>query len=347
MSLTLGVSAACRVLGLPRSQLYARAQPVPPLRRTDAAHSPLSSRRGLSPDERVAVLTTLNSVRFQDSAPREVYGTLLTEGLYLCHWRTMYRVLGEQDQVREQRDQLRHPTYHKPQLLAQAPRRVWTWDITRLLSGSKWAYFYLYVLLDIFSRFVVGWMVAEIDAASRGELDRCSLTWREEPSVCVVAAAHGYPGKVRTGDVITGIAEAEAAGATVFHAGTRQCSDGTETSGGRVLGVTASSANLPEAIDHAHDRLGDGHDSAGVAGGNEALGLAVTDQPGGHPHAGVALGAQRLGGVVVHGDDVAGMDNADGELAPAVVFGELRLEDVLLTHEQDVDILLLCGPDRT
>lgn len=94
-----------------------------------------------------------------------------------------------------------------------------------------------------------------IDAASRGELDRCSLTWREEPSVCVVAAAHGYPGKVRTGDVITGIAEAEAAGATVFHAGTRQCSDGTETSGGRVLGVTASSANLPEAITRAYSAL--------------------------------------------------------------------------------------------
>jgi putative transposase len=200
LSLTLGVSAACRVLGLPRSQLYARAQPVPPLRRTDAAHASLSSRRGLSPDERGAVLSTLNSVRFQDSAPREVYGTLLTEGLYLCHWRTMYRVLGEQDQVRERRDQLRHPTYHKPQLLAQAPRRVWTWDITRLLSSSKWAYFYLYVLLDIFSRFVVGWMVAEQESAAQAQHFISSTCARHAipPGQLIIHADRGSPMTAKT-----------------------------------------------------------------------------------------------------------------------------------------------------
>jgi hypothetical protein len=122
---------------------------------------------GLSEAEREAVLAILNGPRFADSTPREAYGTLLTEGLYMCHWRTMYRILGQFHQVRERRDQLRHPAYHKPQLLAQAPNQVWSWDITRLLSFSKWAYFYLYVILDIFSRFVVGWMVADVASRCR------------------------------------------------------------------------------------------------------------------------------------------------------------------------------------
>jgi putative transposase len=164
LSLTLGVSEACRVLGLPRSQMYPRA----PQPRGGTGGKPVApSLRGLSPDERMTVLTTLNSPPYQDSTPREVYGALLTQGRYLCHWRTMYRVLEEQEQVRERRDQLRHPAYHKPQLLAQAPNRVWSWDITRLLSGSKWFYFYLYVIIDIFSRFVVGWMVADQESAEQ------------------------------------------------------------------------------------------------------------------------------------------------------------------------------------
>jgi putative transposase len=165
----MGVSEACRVLGLPRSQMYPRPQPAPPAPGADGIHPAVISLRGLSPDERTTVLTTLNSPRFQDSTPREVYGTLLTEGLYLCHWRTMYRILDEHDLVRERRDQLRHPAYHKPQLLAQAPNRVWSWDITRLLSSIKWSYFYLYVIIDIFSRFVVGWMIAEEESALQAQ----------------------------------------------------------------------------------------------------------------------------------------------------------------------------------
>src|SRR5208282_2530483 len=94
-----------------------------------------------------------------DQAPAEVYASLLDEGVYLCSIRTMYRVLAANQEVRERRDQLRHPVYKKPELLAQAPNQVWSWDITKLMGPAKWTYFYLYVIIDIFSRRVVGWCV--------------------------------------------------------------------------------------------------------------------------------------------------------------------------------------------
>lgn len=122
--------------------------------------------RALGQEERLHVRAILNSERFQDLAPRQVYAALLDEGEYWCHWRTMYRILDEHDEVRERRNQLRHPKYHKPQLLATGPNQVWSWDITRLLGPAKWTYYYLYVILDIFSRYVVGWMVAGREAAS-------------------------------------------------------------------------------------------------------------------------------------------------------------------------------------
>jgi putative transposase len=106
------------------------------------------------------VLDVLHADRFVDQAPPEIYATLLDEGTYLCSLRTMYRILEARGEVRERRDQLRHPHYTKPELLATAPNQVWSWDITKLLGPAKWTYFYLYVLLDIFSRYVVGWMLA-------------------------------------------------------------------------------------------------------------------------------------------------------------------------------------------
>ncbi len=112
------------------------------------------------------VRAILNSERFQDLAPRQVYASLLDEGQYLCHWRTMYRILDEHQEVRERRNQLRHPNHQKPELLATGPNQVWSWDITRLLGPVKWTYYYLYVILDIFSRYAVGWMVAKREAAS-------------------------------------------------------------------------------------------------------------------------------------------------------------------------------------
>jgi putative transposase len=106
------------------------------------------------------VLQALNSPRFQDNSPGEVYASLLDEGRYLCSLRTMYRLLAKAGQVRERRNQLRHPVYRKPELLASAPNQVWSWDITQLRGPVKWSSFYLYVILDIFSRYVVGWMIA-------------------------------------------------------------------------------------------------------------------------------------------------------------------------------------------
>jgi putative transposase len=100
-----------------------------------------------------------------DQAPQEVYAALLDEGQYLCSVRTMYRLLEAHQEVKERRDQLRHPVYQKPELLATAPNQVWSWDITKLLGPVKWTYFYLYVVLDIFSRYVVGWMIARRESA--------------------------------------------------------------------------------------------------------------------------------------------------------------------------------------
>lgn len=159
----VGVKRACEALGVPRSSLY-RA------RQADRPPSPRPKpERALSEDERQTVRDVLHSARFVDSAPRQVYATLLDEGLYLCSWRTMYRVLDEYQEVRERRSQLTHPAYSKPELLATAPNQLWSWDITKLLGPAKWMYFYLYVILDVFSRYVVGWMVAEREAASLAE----------------------------------------------------------------------------------------------------------------------------------------------------------------------------------
>ena len=152
---SVGVSKACRVLTVPRSRLYRERRPKRP-----PAPRP-TPKRALSQEEKVEVHQTLNSERFQDCPPREIYATLLDEGIYLCDWRTMYRILGEYGEVQERRNQLQHPVYSKPELLATAPNQVWSWDITKLRGPFPWICYYLYVILDIFSRYVVGWMIAE------------------------------------------------------------------------------------------------------------------------------------------------------------------------------------------
>ena len=111
----------------------------------------------------------LNSPRFEDCAVREVYATLLDEQVYLCSWRTMYRILATADEVRERRDQLRRPTYTKPELLATRPNQLWSWDITKLKGPATWTYYYLYVILDVFSRYAVGWMIMERESADLAE----------------------------------------------------------------------------------------------------------------------------------------------------------------------------------
>ena len=142
----LGIAPTCSALALPRATYYRRRRPqsAPPAR--------LPSPRALSGGERAAVLAVLHEPRFVDLAPAEVYATLLDEEKYLCSERTMYRLLAAHQEVRERRDQLRHPQYAAPELLARRPNELWSWDITKLLGPVKWTYFYLYVMLDVFSR---------------------------------------------------------------------------------------------------------------------------------------------------------------------------------------------------
>ena len=158
----VGKAAACQALDVARASLYRFCQPASLF---DAPQRPAPP-RALGPTERQTVLAQLNSERFVDQAPAQVYATLLDEGQYLCSVRTMYRILDQHDQVRERRNQLSHPAYQKPELLATSPNQVWSWDITKLLGPAKWTYFYLYVILDIFSRYAVGWMVASRESAT-------------------------------------------------------------------------------------------------------------------------------------------------------------------------------------
>jgi len=159
---TVGVLRACQALDVPRSGLYRMRPAANPRPITE----PLASPRALLPTEKAEVRQLLNSDRFQDQTPREVYATLIDEGKYLCSWRTMYRILDENCEVRERRDQLQHPHYVKPELLATQPNQLWSWDITKLLGPAKWTYYYLYNILDVFSRYSVGWLIAERESAS-------------------------------------------------------------------------------------------------------------------------------------------------------------------------------------
>ena len=111
----------------------------------------------------------LHSERFVDQSPAEVHATLLEEQTYLCSPRTMYRILADAGEVRERRDQARHPAYAKPELVATAPNQIWSWDITKLKGPVAYLYFSLYVILDLFSRYVVGWMVAAHESAQLAE----------------------------------------------------------------------------------------------------------------------------------------------------------------------------------
>jgi len=158
----VGTAAACRAMGVARATLYRRRKsPRPQTGNRPKRRQP----RSLDQSERRGVLDLLHSARFVDKAPATVYATLLDEGAYHCSIRTMYRILHDAREVRERRNQLRHPKYKKPELLATAPNQVWSWDITKLLGPAKWTYYYLYVILDIYSRYTVGWMLASRENA--------------------------------------------------------------------------------------------------------------------------------------------------------------------------------------
>jgi len=157
--------AVCAALSVSRASVLrhrAALTAPPPVRKARAPSS-----RALPESERDQVLQHLRETRFADQTPTEIFATLLDEGTYLCSIRTMYRILAAQGEVTERRRQRTHPVYTKPELLATAPNQVWSWDITKLMGPMKWSYFYLYVIIDIFSRRVVGWRVEHAESAAQ------------------------------------------------------------------------------------------------------------------------------------------------------------------------------------
>lgn len=161
----VGILPACRALGTSRASVY-RWRTPPALR---PPRPRPRSPRALSERERDAVLERLHEERFVDCSPAHVYAVLLDEGTYLASERTMYRLLAARGELRERRDQLTHPAYQRPELLASRPNQVWSWDITKLLGPATWTYFYLFVILDIYSRYVVGWTVQQQETAPLAE----------------------------------------------------------------------------------------------------------------------------------------------------------------------------------
>lgn len=156
----VGTLAACSALGVSRATLYRLRNPKP-----SSVHRRVAPTWALAPNELEHVLTMLHSERFVDVAPAEIVATLLDEGSYICSERTMYRLLEQANEVRERRAIARHKHYAAPELVAERPNQVWSWDITKLKGPGKLNYFCLYVILDLFSRYMTGWMVAMRESA--------------------------------------------------------------------------------------------------------------------------------------------------------------------------------------
>jgi putative transposase len=188
----IGTRPACRALGAAPATIYRRRRPPeprPPRPRPTPA-------RALSEAERDAVLEVLHSERFVDCAPEQVYATLLDEGTYLASVRTMYRLLeAKHGGVRERRDQLTHPGYARPELLAERPNELWSWDISKLKGPAKWTYYYLYSILDVFSRYVVGWTVQyrENGQLAKALIEQATEQQQIGPDVLTVHADRGGP----------------------------------------------------------------------------------------------------------------------------------------------------------
>ncbi len=182
----VGIRSACNALTVSRAGFYRWRSPA---QKKTRVKSPLA----LSSLERSNVLDILHEDRFVDKAPREIYATLLDEERYLCSVRTMYRILEKEGELKERRNQLVRPQYAKPEILARAPNEVWSWDITKLKGPAKWTYYYLYVILDIFSRYVVGWMVAyrELAALARKLMEETMEKQSIQPGQLLIHADRG------------------------------------------------------------------------------------------------------------------------------------------------------------
>ncbi len=160
LSSDIGKKAACEAFQIPKATFY-RYHATGNEQNIESQSQKSEPPLALTHDEKQNVLDVLHSERFQDKAPYQVYATLLDEGVYQCSIRTMYRILeSEHGDIKERRKQVQRSNYVKPELLATEPNQVWSWDITKLKSITKWTYYYLYVIIDIFSRYVVGWMIA-------------------------------------------------------------------------------------------------------------------------------------------------------------------------------------------
>jgi len=215
----VGVSAACRAMALPRATYYRRLTVVSQPAVSDDGGIPSEeagedknvvgqetrssarrSHRRLREAEERKVLAVLHNERFVDRSPGQVYATLLDEGSFLCSERTMYRILEKHQEVKERRRQRKHPQYKKPELLARGPNEVWSWDITKLRGPAKWTYFYLYVILDIFSRYVVGWMVASRETAALAKklIEQTCTNQGIGPGELMLHADRGSPMKAKT-----------------------------------------------------------------------------------------------------------------------------------------------------
>jgi putative transposase len=167
----IGVRAACAAVGAVQANWYRRHRQSPaPARPAPVPHRDRAQPRALTDAERKEVLAELHSDRFVDVSPTEVWAILLDEGRYLGSLSTFYRLLRTASGTRERRRQATHPAKVKPELVATAPNQVWSWDITKLRGPAKWSWFYLYVIMDIYSRYVVGWMVASRESADLAEV---------------------------------------------------------------------------------------------------------------------------------------------------------------------------------
>ncbi len=187
----VGIRRACRAIGKPRATYYMQHRSTPRPSRAKANRKPHP--RALSAQERQAILDHLHSERFRDMSPATVYATLLDEGIYLASIRTFYRILRSQGEVRERRAQATHPPRVKPELLAQQPNQVWSWDITMLPGPVIGTYYYLYVVLDVFSRYVVGWLIAPRESAELAVelLEECVRREGVEPGALTIHADNG------------------------------------------------------------------------------------------------------------------------------------------------------------
>jgi putative transposase len=188
----IGTRPACRALGASPATIYRRRRPPQP--RTPKPR--LTPARALSEPERARVLDVLHCERFVDVSPEETWATLLDEGTYLCSPRTMYRILAaHHGGVRDRRNQLTHPAYAKPELLAQRPNELWSWDISKLKGPAKWTYYYLYVMLDVFSRYVVGWTVQyrENGQLAKELIEQATEQQKITPGLLTLHADRGGP----------------------------------------------------------------------------------------------------------------------------------------------------------